>query len=176
MTLLCREALGIRTSSNMYNYYSSSTRIIQVYNISYWMKTVPSIHSCQKEMISWTRWKESEDVEKLLNPNKLKVDQKLTISQKIVNYYNSLYKWRKQAFDLVTNDDRITAPELVIWWVWWKKSERWCGSTESAAIRDGSRHYGGDTLRLKESHIFEGVRAFECSGTPRIVLRWQDIT
>src|SRR5882672_8814685 len=24
----------------------------------------------------------------------------------------------------------------------------------------------GDTLRLKESHIFEGVRAFECSGTP----------
>ena len=24
----------------------------------------------------------------------------------------------------------------------------------------------GDTLRLKESNIFEGVRAFECSGTP----------
>ncbi len=24
----------------------------------------------------------------------------------------------------------------------------------------------GDTLRLKESHLFEGVRAFECSGTP----------
>jgi 5'-nucleotidase len=24
----------------------------------------------------------------------------------------------------------------------------------------------GDTLRLKESHIFEGVKAYECSGTP----------
>lgn len=24
----------------------------------------------------------------------------------------------------------------------------------------------GDTLRLKESHLFEGVKAFECSGTP----------
>ncbi len=68
---------------------------------------------------------------------------------------------------LVTNDDGITAPgigHLVA--VMKEIGEVLVVAPNRPQSGMGHAITVGDTLRLKESHIFEGVRAFECSGTP----------
>ena len=68
---------------------------------------------------------------------------------------------------LVTNDDGITAPGIghLI------DAMKDIGEVLVVAPNRPQSGMGhaitvGDTLRLKESHIFDGVQAYECSGTP----------
>ena len=68
---------------------------------------------------------------------------------------------------LVSNDDGITAPgirHLVN--VMKEVGEVLVVAPNRPQSGMGHAITVGDTLRLKESQIFEGVRAFECSGTP----------
>jgi len=68
---------------------------------------------------------------------------------------------------LVTNDDGITARgigNLVA--VMKELGDVLVVAPNSPQSGMGHAITVGDTLRLKESHIYEGVRAFECSGTP----------
>lgn len=68
---------------------------------------------------------------------------------------------------LVSNDDGITAPgirHLVT--VMKEIGDVLVVAPNSPQSGMGHAITVGDTLRLKESPIFDGVRAFECSGTP----------
>lgn len=68
---------------------------------------------------------------------------------------------------LVSNDDGITAPgigHLVS--VMKELGDVLVVAPNRPQSGMGHAITVGDTLRLKESHIYEGVRAFECSGTP----------
>jgi 5'-nucleotidase len=68
---------------------------------------------------------------------------------------------------LVTNDDGITAKGiLTLVNVMKQLGEVLVVAPNSPQSGMGHAITVGETLRLKESFIFEGVKAFECSGTP----------
>ncbi len=68
---------------------------------------------------------------------------------------------------LVTNDDGITAKGIrTLVEVMKELGEVWIVAPDSPQSGMGHAITVGDTLRLKESFLFEGVKAFECSGTP----------
>lgn len=68
---------------------------------------------------------------------------------------------------LVTNDDGITSKGIKVLVDAMKKlGEVWVVAPDSPQSGMGHAITVGDTLRLKESFLFDGVKAFECSGTP----------
>lgn len=73
----------------------------------------------------------------------------------------------KKPLILVTNDDGITAKGiLTLVNVMKQLGEVLVVAPNSPQSGMGHAITVGETLRLKESFIFEGVKAFECSGTP----------
>ena len=68
---------------------------------------------------------------------------------------------------LVTNDDGITSRGIRTLVEAMKElGEVWVVAPDSPQSGMGHAITVGDTLRLKESFLFENVKAFECSGTP----------
>lgn len=68
---------------------------------------------------------------------------------------------------LVTNDDGITASGIrCLIEVMKELGEVLVVAPNRPQSGMGHAITVGDTLRLKESHLFEGVKAYECSGTP----------
>ena len=68
---------------------------------------------------------------------------------------------------LVTNDDGITAPGIGhLVGVMKDLGEVLVVAPNRPQSGMGHAITVGDTLRLKETKIFDGVRAYECSGTP----------
>lgn len=92
MTLLCREALEIRTTSSPYYYYGSSSRLVLV-NKFFLLKDNGNIEPFvgKKSDFVYLTGNKGELVEKYMKANKLNVDNKYQFAQ-IVDYYNSLYK------------------------------------------------------------------------------------
>ncbi|HRI80198.1 MAG TPA: hypothetical protein PLR06_11750 [Cyclobacteriaceae bacterium] len=94
ITLLCRESLETRSMTNSYyGYgYGSSTRIVLV-NKFFLLNERGIIEpfSGRKSDLVDLMGRQSEEVEKFIKSNKLKVDQKYDLAQ-VVNYYNSLFK------------------------------------------------------------------------------------
>jgi 5'-nucleotidase len=73
----------------------------------------------------------------------------------------------KKPLILVTNDDGITAKGiLTLVNVMKQLGEVLVVAPNSPQSGMGHAITVGETLRLKESFIFEGVKAYECSGTP----------
>lgn len=68
---------------------------------------------------------------------------------------------------LVTNDDGITSKGIrTLVEVMKVLGEVWVVAPDSPQSGMGHAITVGDTLRLNDSSLFEGVKAFECSGTP----------
>lgn len=92
MTLLCREALEMRTTSSPYYYYGTSSRMVLV-NKFFLLKDNGSIEPFvgKKSDFIYLAGNKGELVEKYMKANKLNVDNKYQFAQ-IVDYYNSLFK------------------------------------------------------------------------------------
>ena len=70
----------------------------------------------------------------------------------------------KKPLILVTNDDGITSKGIrTLVYIMKELGEVWVVAPDSPQSGMGHAITVGDTLRLKESFIFEGVKAFECS-------------
>lgn len=73
----------------------------------------------------------------------------------------------KRPLILVTNDDGITALGIrTLIEVMKELGEVIVVAPDSPQSGMGHAITVGDTLRLEENHLFEGVKAYECSGTP----------
>jgi len=94
MTLLCRESLEYRNTTNSYySYgYGSTTRIILV-NKFFLLNERGAIEtfSGKKNDLIDLMGRQGETVEKFIKSNKLKIDHKYDLAE-VVNYYNSLFK------------------------------------------------------------------------------------
>ncbi|CAN5233493.1 hypothetical protein BH09BAC3_BH09BAC3_21230 [soil metagenome] len=92
MTLLCREAIELRSYPSSFYYYGSSSRQVLVYHY-FILKdngTIESFDGKKSDLLSMMG-NYGDTVEAYMKKNKLKVDEKYHLAN-IVVYYNSLYK------------------------------------------------------------------------------------
>lgn len=92
LTLLCREAVEYKTSSNSFYYYGSYSRLVLVYRF-FLLKEDGSIEPFvgKRNDLVFVMGNKGEMVEKYMKVNKLDLDDKYEFAQIIV-YYNSLYQ------------------------------------------------------------------------------------
>jgi hypothetical protein len=92
MTLLCREAIEIRTYPSSFYYYGNNSRPVLVYRF-FLLRDNGNIEQFvgKRSDLIELMGNKGEPVEKYIKANKLSVDNKYELAQ-IVTYYNSLYK------------------------------------------------------------------------------------
>ena len=90
MTLLCREAIVLKSYSNSFNYYGSSSRPVLVYKFFLLRENgnIESFFGKRTDLINLMGNKGSQ-VEKYIKSNKLDLDDRYEFAQ-IIAYYNSL--------------------------------------------------------------------------------------
>jgi hypothetical protein len=95
LTVLCREAVELRTYSSPFYYYGTYTRQVLV-NKYFILKDNGSIEEFISKRNDWYQLmgNKSDEVQRYAKTNKLDLDEKYELVQ-VLNYYNSLFNQQK---------------------------------------------------------------------------------
>ena len=92
LTLLCREAVEVKSYPSSFYYYGSSNRMVLVYKYFFLTdKGVIEQFSGKKNDLIYLMGNQGDQVEKYMKTNKLNLDNKYHFAQ-VVDYYNSFFK------------------------------------------------------------------------------------
>jgi hypothetical protein len=92
LTLLCREAIELRSYPSSFYYYGSTNRMVLVYKYFFLNDkgVIESFNGKRNDLI-YLMGNQGDQVEKYMKTNRLNLDSKYEFAQ-IVDYYNSLFK------------------------------------------------------------------------------------